>query len=133
MPGGIEVIAASDTHLDALVDTHSTAPKAAQRRPSMPAPIPEPAPVAEVAAQAPAEPQVQAVAQADTSATPNALARLRNRFTAARRAAVQAPVQEDALAEPAAGRKLQARVDDDVELGASETLLGVDPLVADQV
>ena len=130
VPGGIEVIAASDTHLDALVDTHSTAPKAAQRRPSMPAPIPEPAPVAEVAAQAPAEPQVQAVAQADTSATPNALARLRNRFTAARRAAVQAPVQEDALAEPAAGRKLQARVDDDVELGASETLLGVDPLVA---
>jgi len=130
VPGGIEVIAASDTHLDALVDTHSTAPKAAQRRPSMPAPIPEPAPVAEVAAQAPAEPQVQAVAQADTSAAPNALARLRNRFTAARRAAVQAPVQDDALAEPAAGRKLQARVDDDVELGASETLLGVDPLVA---
>jgi len=41
-----------------------------------------------------------------------------------------APAQEDALAEPAAGRKLQARVDDDVELGASETLLGVDPLVA---
>ncbi|NMV36521.1 flagellar biosynthesis protein FlhF [Ralstonia insidiosa] len=130
VPGGIEVIAASDTHLDALVDTHSTAPKAAQRRPSMPAPIPEPAPVAEAAAQAPAEPQVQAVAQAETSAAPNALARLRNRFTAARRAAVQAPVQEDALAEPAAGRKLQARVDDDVELGASETLLGVDPLVA---
>lgn len=27
VPGGIEVIAASDTHLDALVDTHSTAPK----------------------------------------------------------------------------------------------------------
>ncbi len=131
VPGGIEVIAASDTHLDALVDTHSTAPKAAQRRPSMPAPIPEPAPVAEAAAQAPAEPQVQAVAQADTSTAPNALARLRNRFTAARRAAVQAaPAQEDALAEPAAGRKLQARVDDDVELGASETLLGVDPLVA---
>ncbi|GAQ29517.1 flagellar biosynthesis regulator FlhF [Ralstonia sp. NT80] len=134
VPGGIEVIAASDTHLDALVDTHSTAPKAAQRRPSMPAPIPEPAPVAEVAAQAPAEPQVQmqvsASAPAEASAAPNALARLRNRFTAARRAAVQAPVQEDALAEPAAGRKLQARVDDDVELGASETLLGVDPLVA---
>lgn len=130
VPGGIEVIAASDTHLDALVDTHSTAPKAAQRRPSMPAPIPEPAPVVEVAAQAPAEPQVQAVAQAEASAAPNALARLRNRFTAARRAAVQAPVQDDALAEPAAGRKLQARVDDDVELGASETLLGVDPLVA---
>ncbi|MGM3277136.1 flagellar biosynthesis protein FlhF [Ralstonia sp. 24A2] len=130
VPGGIEVIAASDTHLDALVDTHSTAPKAAQRRPSMPAPIPEPAPVAEAAAQAPAEPQMQAVAQAEASAAPNALARLRNRFTAARRAAVQAPVQEDALAEPAAGRKLQARVDDDVELGTSETLLGVDPLVA---
>lgn len=131
VPGGIEVIAASDTHLDALVDTHSTAPKAAQRRPSMPAPIPEPAPVAEVAAQAPAEPQVQVSAPVEASATPNALARLRNRFTAARRvAAAQAPAQDDASATPTAGRKLQARVDDDVVLGASEELLGVDPLVA---
>ncbi|CAJ0815740.1 flagellar biosynthesis protein FlhF [Ralstonia flaminis] len=133
VPGGIEVIAASDTHLDALVDTHSTAPRAAQRRPSMPAPIPEPAPVAEAAAQAPAEPQapVQAEAGAEASPAPNALARLRNRFAAARRVAVaHAPAQEEAPAAPVAGRKLQARVDDDVVLGESETLLGVDPLVA---
>ncbi|MGD7104227.1 hypothetical protein ACQCS2_22010, partial [Ralstonia pseudosolanacearum] len=46
IPGGIEVIAASDSHLDALIDTQSTAPRAAQRRPVMPAPIPEPAPAA---------------------------------------------------------------------------------------
>ncbi|MGD7318891.1 hypothetical protein ACQCQ4_20970, partial [Ralstonia pseudosolanacearum] len=38
IPGGIEVIAASDSHLDALIDTQSTAPRAAQRRPVMPAP-----------------------------------------------------------------------------------------------
>ncbi|MGD7477210.1 flagellar biosynthesis protein FlhF, partial [Ralstonia pseudosolanacearum] len=50
IPGGIEVIAASDSHLDALIDTQSTAPRAAQRRPVMPAPIPEPAPAADSAA-----------------------------------------------------------------------------------
>jgi len=120
VPGGIEVIASSDTHLDALIDTQSTAPKAAQRRPMAPAPIPEPAPVIASTANAESLAQAESQLQADAPA-PNALARLRNRFMASRRAAVQ----EDALAESAtaaaqdkaAGRTLQTRVDDDVTLG----------------
>ncbi|CAJ0771194.1 flagellar biosynthesis protein FlhF [Ralstonia chuxiongensis] len=127
IPGGIEIIAASDSHVDALVDAQSSAPKTAQRRPMAPAPIPEPAPIAAataavVAAQAPAEeaPQVEAPA-------PNALARLRNRFIASRRA----PAQEDAPAAPVApvsqaakpaGRTLQTRVDDDVAFGEEDAL-----------
>ena len=83
--------------------------------------------MAEAAAQAPTEPQVQAVAQAETSAAPNALARLRNRFIASRRT----PAQEDApaasvapvtqAAKPA-GRTLQTRVDDDVAFGEEDAL-----------
>ncbi|SFP59147.1 flagellar biosynthesis protein FlhF [Ralstonia sp. NFACC01] len=124
IPGGIEIIAACDSHVDALVDTQSSAPKTAQRRPMAPAPIPEPAPIAAataavVAAQAPAEaaPQVEAPA-------PNALARLRNRFIASRRA----PAQEEAPAAPVApvakpaGRTLQTRVDDDVAFGEEDAL-----------
>ncbi|MEV8472633.1 flagellar biosynthesis protein FlhF [Ralstonia sp. UNC404CL21Col] len=127
IPGGIEIIAASDSHVDALVDTQSSAPKAAQRRPMAPAPIPEPAPIAAAtaavaAAQAPAE----EAPQAETPA-PNALARLRNRFIASRRA----PAQEDAPAAPVApvtqaakpaGRTLQTRVDDDVAFGEEDAL-----------
>ncbi|QUP56627.1 flagellar biosynthesis protein FlhF (plasmid) [Ralstonia syzygii] len=112
IPGGIEVIAASDSHLDALIDTQSTAPKAAQRRPVLPAPIPEPAPAADSAAPDAAVAQVQA--QGDTP-TLNALARLRNRFAGARRAAAN---EEAAAAKPAAGRTVQTRVDDEVSLGA---------------
>lgn len=127
IPGGIEIIAASDSHVDALVDTQSSAPKTAQRRPMAPAPIPEPAPIAAAtaavaAAQAPAEeaPQVETPA-------PNALARLRNRFIASRRT----PAQEDAPAAPVAtvtqaakpaGRTLQTRVDDDVAFGEEDAL-----------
>lgn len=124
IPGGIEIIAASDSHVDALVDTQSSAPKTAQRRPMAPAPIPEPAPIAAAtaavaAAHAPAEEAAQAEAPA-----PNALARLRNRFIASRRA----PAQEDAPAAPAApvakpaGRTLQTRVDDDVAFGEEDAL-----------
>ncbi|CAJ0788316.1 Signal recognition particle receptor FtsY [Ralstonia psammae] len=125
IPGGIEIIAASDSHVDALVDTQSSAPKTAQRRPMAPAPIPEPAPIAAataavVAAQAPAEEAAQVEAPA-----PNALARLRNRFIASRRA----PAQEDAPAAPVAvaaakpaGRTLQTRVDDDVAFGEEDAL-----------
>ncbi|HWV05842.1 MULTISPECIES: flagellar biosynthesis protein FlhF [unclassified Ralstonia] len=124
IPGGIEIIAASDSHVDALVDAQSSAPKTAQRRPMAPAPIPEPAPIAAataavVAAQAPAEEAPQAEAPA-----PNALARLRNRFIASRRA----PAQEDAPAAPVApvakpaGRTLQTRVDDDVAFGEEDAL-----------
>lgn len=127
IPGGIEIIAASDSHVDALVDTQSSAPKTAQRRPMAPAPIPEPAPIAAAtaavaAAQAPAE----EAPQAETPA-PNALARLRNRFIASRRA----PAQEDAPAAPVApvtqaakpaGRTLQTRVDDDVAFGEEDAL-----------
>lgn len=112
IPGGIEVIAASDSHLDALIDTQSTAPKAAQRRPVLPAPIPEPAPAADSAVPDAVQAQVQA--QGDTP-TLNALARLRNRFAGARRAAVN---EEAAAAKPAAGRTVQTRVDDEVSLGA---------------
>ncbi|MGD7163424.1 flagellar biosynthesis protein FlhF, partial [Ralstonia pseudosolanacearum] len=79
IPGGIEVIAASDSHLDALIDTQSTAPRAAQRRPVMPAPIPEPAPAADSAAPEAAAAATAAQASADAP-TLNALARLRNRF-----------------------------------------------------
>lgn len=120
VPGGIEVIAAADTHLDALIDTQSTAPKAAQRRPTMPAPVPEPAPVAEAAEPASAEPQPQLQPQAEAPAT-NALARLRNRFIASRRAPVQEEAPAAAATMPAkpAGRTLQTRVDDDVALGAA--------------
>ncbi|AMP40251.1 flagellar biosynthesis protein FlhF [Ralstonia solanacearum] len=110
IPGGIEVIAASDSHLDALIDTQSTAPKAAQRRPVLPAPIPEPAPAADSAVPD----AVQVQAQGDTP-TLNALARLRNRFAGARRAAAN---EEPAAAKPAAGRTVQTRVDDEVSLGA---------------
>jgi len=124
IPGGIEIIAACDSHVDALVDTQSSAPKTAQRRPMAPAPIPEPAPIAAataavVAAQAPAEAAPQAEAPA-----PNALARLRNRFIASRRA----PAQEEAPAAPVApvakpaGRTLQTRVDDDVAFGEEDAL-----------
>lgn len=125
IPGGIEIIAASDSHVDALVNTQSSAPKTAQRRPMAPAPIPEPAPIAAataavVAAQAPAEEAAQVEAPA-----PNALARLRNRFIASRRA----PAQEDAPAAPVAvaaakpaGRTLQTRVDDDVAFGEEDAL-----------
>ncbi|CAJ0854555.1 flagellar biosynthesis protein FlhF [Ralstonia flatus] len=127
IPGGIEIIAASDSHVDALVDTQSSAPKTAQRRPMAPAPIPEPAPIAAAtaavaAAQAPAE----EAPQAETPA-PNALARLRNRFIASRRT----PAQEDAPAAPVApvtqaakpaGRTLQTRVDDDVAFGEEDAL-----------
>lgn len=124
IPGGIEIIAASDSHVDALVDTQSSAPKTAQRRPMAPAPIPEPAPIAAAtaavaAAHAPAEEAAQAEAPA-----PNALARLRNRFIASRRT----PAQEDAPAAPAApvakpaGRTLQTRVDDDVAFGEEDAL-----------
>ncbi|AXV79672.1 MULTISPECIES: flagellar biosynthesis protein FlhF [Ralstonia solanacearum species complex] len=112
IPGGIEVIAASDSHLDALIDTQSTAPKAAQRRPVLPAPIPEPAPAADSAVPDAVQAQVQA--QGDTP-TLNALARLRNRFAGARRAAAN---EEPAAAKPAAGRTVQTRVDDEVSLGA---------------
>ncbi|WP_439893968.1 flagellar biosynthesis protein FlhF (plasmid) [Ralstonia sp. 25C] len=134
VPGGIEVIAASDTHVDALVDTHSTAPKGAQRRPMAPAPIPEPAPAAESVAQAAAEVPAQAEAAAQ-GAAPNALARLRNRFIASRRTATQeeAPAAAEtaaaALAKPA-GRTLQTRVDDDVALNASADTPADDPLTA---
>ena len=126
VPGGIEIIAASDTHVDALVDTQSSAPKTAQRRPMAPAPIPEPAPIAAataavVAARAPAEEAPQAEA-----AAPNALARLRNRFIASRRAPAQdeAPVAPVAAA-PAkpAGRTLQTRVDDDMAFGEDDALV----------
>ncbi|CAH0446665.1 flagellar biosynthesis protein FlhF [Ralstonia syzygii] len=110
IPAGIEVIAASDSHLDALIDTQSTAPKAAQRRPVLPAPIPEPVPAADSAAPDAAAAQ----AQGDTP-TLNALARLRNRFAGARRAAAN---EEAAAAKPAAGRTVQTRVDDEVSLGA---------------
>ncbi|MBU9577456.1 flagellar biosynthesis protein FlhF [Ralstonia mannitolilytica] len=125
VPGGIEVIAASDTHLDALVDPHSTAPRAAQRRPVAPAPIPEPAPAAEAAVAAVAAPAEHS-AQTDTPA-PGALARLRNRFIASRRAA-----QDDAVpagAAKAAGSTLQTRVDDDVALTPAQAS-AEDPLVA---
>ncbi|WP_055325740.1 flagellar biosynthesis protein FlhF [Ralstonia solanacearum] len=120
IPGGIEVIAAADSHLDALIDTQSTAPKAAQRRPVMPAPIPEPAPAAadgaapEAAAQAPAE-----------APALNALARLRNRFAGARRTAANEEATATA-ARPAAGRSVQTRVDDDVSLGG----MSEEPLAA---
>ncbi|AEG71309.1 flagellar biosynthesis protein FlhF [Ralstonia solanacearum] len=120
IPGGIEVIAAADSHLDALIDTQSTAPKAAQRRPVMPAPIPEPAPAAadgaapEAAAQAPAE-----------APALNALARLRNRFAGARRTAANEEATATA-ARPAAGRTVQTRVDDDVSLGG----MSEEPLAA---
>jgi len=127
IPGGIEIIAASDSHVDALVDTQSSAPKAAQRRPMAPAPIPEPAPIAAataavVAAQAPAEAAPQAEAPA-----PNALARLRNRFIASRRAPAQeeapaAPVAPVSQAAKPAGRTLQTRVDDDVAFGEEDAL-----------
>ena len=144
VPGGIEVIAASDTHVDALVDTHSTAPKAAQRRPMAPAPIPEPAPAAESVAhvaQASAEAPAQAAADqsAAQGAAPNALARLRNRFIASRRSAAQeeAPAVAEAAAVTAtaaqakpAGRTLQTRVDDDVALNASADTPAEDPLTA---
>ena len=140
IPGGIEVIAASDTHVDALVDTHSTAPKAAQRRPMAPAPIPEPAPAADAiahAAQAPADAPAQAEASAQ-GAAPNALARLRNRFIASRRTAAQedasATAETTAAAVAAqtkpAGRTLQTRVDDDVALNASADAPAEDPLTA---
>lgn len=126
VPGGIEIIAACDSHLDALID--SPAPQAAERRPASPAPVPEPAPAAPVAAI------VAAAAEAPAeSATPSALARLRNRFIASRRAAAQ----EDAPAAPAAvaqakpaGRALQTRVDDDVTLGAAMDVPADDALVA---
>lgn len=133
VPGGIEIIAASDTHVDALVDTQSSAPKTAQRRPMAPAPIPEPAPIAAataavVAAQAPAEASLQAEAPA-----PNALARLRNRFIASRRA----PAQEDAPVAPVAaaqakpaGRTLQTRVDDDVAFGEEDALVASTRMLA---
>ncbi|CAJ0788674.1 Signal recognition particle receptor FtsY [Ralstonia condita] len=123
VPGGIEVIAASDTHLDALIDTQSMAPRTAQRRPMAPAPIPEPAPVAEAVAQAPAEEPAQAETAAPAVAS-NALARLRNRFIASRRNTVQ----EDAPAGQAkpAGSTLQTRVDDDVALDTPAD----DPLLA---
>ncbi|ANA35475.1 Signal recognition particle receptor FtsY [Ralstonia mannitolilytica] len=124
VPGGIEVIAASDTHLDALVDPHSTAPKAAQRRPVAPAPIPEPAPAAEAAVAAPAEDTAQADAPA-----PSALARLRNRFIASRRAA-QDDAAPAAAANKAAGSTLQTRVDDDVALSTPAQASAEDPLVA---
>ncbi|MCL9844372.1 flagellar biosynthesis protein FlhF [Ralstonia solanacearum] len=120
IPGGIEVIAAADSHLDALIDTQSTAPKAAQRRPVMPAPIPEPAPAAadgaapEAAAQAPAE-----------APALNALARLRNRFAGARRTAANEEATATA-ARPAAGSSVQTRVDDDVSLGG----MSEEPLAA---
>ncbi|UGS89176.1 flagellar biosynthesis protein FlhF (plasmid) [Ralstonia wenshanensis] len=127
IPGGIEIIAACDSHVDALVDTQSSAPKTAQRRPMAPAPIPEPAPIAAataavVAAQAPAEEAPQAEAPA-----PNALARLRNRFIASRRAPAQedapaAPVAQVAPAAKPAGRTLQTRVDDDVAFGEEDAL-----------
>lgn len=123
VPGGIEVIAASDTHLDALVDPHSTAPKAAQRRPVAPAPIPEPAPAAEAAVPAAAED----APQADTPA-PSALARLRNRFIASRRAAGHDEAAP-AVAKPA-GSTLQTRVDDDVALTTPAQAPADDPLVA---
>ncbi len=140
VPGGIEVIAASDTHVDALVDTHSTAPKAAQRRPMAPAPIPEPAPAAESVAhvaQASAEAPAQAEAAAQ-GAAPNALARLRNRFIASRRTAAQeeTPAAAEttvaaAAAQPKpAGRTLQTRVDDDVTLNTSADAPAEDPLTA---
>ncbi|MHA6890023.1 flagellar biosynthesis protein FlhF [Ralstonia pseudosolanacearum] len=116
IPGGIEVIAASDSHLDALIDTQSTAPRAAQRRPVMPAPIPEPAPIADSAAPEVAAAATAAQASADAP-TLNALARLRNRFAGARRAAGH---EEMDAAKPAAGRKVQTRVDDDVSLDAAE-------------
>lgn len=126
VPGGIEIIAACDSHLDALIG--SPAPQAAERRPASPAPVPEPAPAAPVAAI------VAAAAEAPAeSATPSALARLRNRFIASRRAAAQ----EDAPAAPAAvaqakpaGRALQTRVDDDVTLGAAMDVPADDALVA---
>ncbi|MCT7297999.1 flagellar biosynthesis protein FlhF [Ralstonia sp. CHL-2022] len=127
IPGGIEIIAACDSHVDALVDTQSSAPKTAQRRPMAPAPIPEPAPIAAataavVAAQAPAEEAQQAEAPA-----PNALARLRNRFIASRRAPAQeeapaAPVAPVSQAAKPAGRTLQTRVDDDVAFGEEDAL-----------
>ena len=133
VPGGIEIIAASDTHVDALVDTQSSAPKTAQRRPMAPAPIPEPAPIAVataavVAARAPAEEAPQAGA-----AAPNALARLRNRFIASRRAPApgEAPVAPvaAALAKPA-GRTLQTRVDDDVAFGEEDALVASTRMLA---
>ncbi|MCT7327152.1 flagellar biosynthesis protein FlhF [Ralstonia mojiangensis] len=127
IPGGIEIIAACDSHVDALVDTQSSAPKTAQRRPMAPAPIPEPAPIAAataavVAAQAPAEEAPQAEAPA-----PNALARLRNRFIASRRTPAQeeapaAPVAPVSQAAKPAGRTLQTRVDDDVAFGEEDAL-----------
>ncbi|MDE2201725.1 MAG: flagellar biosynthesis protein FlhF [Burkholderiaceae bacterium] len=129
VPGGIEVIAASDTHLDALIDTQSMAPRTAQRRPMAPAPIPEPAPVAEAVAQAPAEEPAQAETAAPAVAS-NALARLRNRFIASRRNTVQedAPAMSAAPAGQAkpAGSTLQTRVDDDVALDTPAD----DPLLA---
>lgn len=129
VPGGIEVIAASDTHLDALIDTQSIAPRTAQRRPMAPAPIPEPAPVAEAVAQAPAEEPAQAETAAPAVAS-NALARLRNRFIASRRNTVQedAPAMSAAPAGQAkpAGSTLQTRVDDDVALDTPAD----DPLLA---
>ncbi|MBB6593474.1 flagellar biosynthesis protein FlhF [Ralstonia solanacearum] len=117
IPGGIEVIAASDSHLDALIDTQSTAPKAAQRRPVMPAPIPEPAPIAATAMADGAAPEAAAQASAEAPAL-NALARLRNRFAGARRTGAN---DEATASKPAAGRTVQTRVDDDVSLdGLSE-------------
>ncbi len=122
IPGGIEVIAAADSHLDALIDTQSTAPKAAQRRPVMPAPIPEPAPAA--AALDGAAPEAAAQAPAEAPAL-NALARLRNRFAGARRTAANEEATATA-ARPAAGRTVQTRVDDDVSLGG----MSEEPLAA---
>lgn len=133
IPGGIEIIAASDSHVDALVDTQSSAPKAAQRRPMAPAPIPEPAPIAAAtAAVVAAQTPVEQAPQAETPA-PNALARLRNRFIASRRT----PAQEDApaasvVAAPAkpAGRTLQTRVDDDVVFGEEDGLVASTRMLA---
>ncbi|MBT1538876.1 flagellar biosynthesis protein FlhF [Ralstonia solanacearum] len=122
IPGGIEVIAAADSHLDALIDTQSTAPKAAQRRPVMPAPIPEPAPAA--AALDGAAPEAAAQVPAEAPAL-NALARLRNRFAGARRTAANEEATATA-ARPAAGRTVQTRVDDDVSLGG----MSEEPLAA---
>ena len=69
IPGGIEIIAASDSHVDALVDTQSSAPKTAQRRPMAPAPIPEPAPIAAATAAVVAAPPV-VVAEKAVAITP---------------------------------------------------------------
>jgi len=134
VPGGIEIIAASDTHVDALVDTQSSAPKAAQRRPMAPAPIPEPAPAVAttVAAANAAQAFAEEAPQAETPA-PNALARLRNRFIASRRIPAQeeAPVAPVAAAQAKpAGRTLQTRVDDDVAFGEEDALVASTRMLA---